>query len=413
MRVRDIPKAAKVYFKLAEFYAAGRTTSDRRLWLFHGPFEGNTKYLYLWITIHRPDIRAVWIANSDALAKRLNNHDAKAVRYPSLDGIRLVAGAGFHFVNDYGKKIPFRSSRSFLVSLWHGVGVKNIGVTREKNSGPLYIRSIFRPNFLVAASERHSKRFAASFLLPRKNCPILGTPRLDVAFDPELHQLATAIDADVTRSDVSLRLGKVTYLYAPTLRAGNRPFIDRAFPHPNQLNDTLAQRDAVLYVKLHPNTIRAKTDIQRLRELADCYPRIKVWPEGADFYTAIPDIDFLITDYSSIFADFLFSKSSGLILYPFDRAEYEGADRSFHFPYELIEGVRADDFDNLCRIIEAGNGNSVEDREASARTRRAFWDENRGIASPRIVAFFSSLSPTVLGGLAPLADRGPRSDKPL
>lgn len=400
MKLKDAPKAAKVYTKLLQFRLSGRFPARRRLWLFHGRFEGNTKYLFLWLSLHRPDIGAVWLTTSRPTVRRLRDHGLAAVAYPSVEAFRLLATAGFHFVTDYGKKIPFRSSRSYLVSLWHGVGVKNIGVNRAKNSGPLYVDSIFRPNFVVASSRRHAERFANSFRLPLKNCPILGTPRLDPAFDGELRSKASELEE---RPDPDAFRG-IVYLYAPTLRAGNRPFLHRALPDLQRLDAILRDRDARLYVKLHPTTLLRGRDILYLRRAAKDLERIRIWPADVDLYGVLGSIDFLITDYSSTFADFLFAKPAGLILYPFDLAEYEGADRSFHIPYGLIEGERADDFETLCGLIAAGAGASESNALACDRTRQAFWDDNRGIASPGIVAFFDNLDPREPPGLAPLGD---------
>ncbi|WP_152047152.1 CDP-glycerol glycerophosphotransferase family protein [Aureimonas psammosilenae] len=403
MKLRDLPKAAKVYAKLLPFRLSGRLPSRRDLWLFHGAFEGNTKYLFLWLSLHRPDIRAVWLSSSRQTTRRLRRHGLAAETFPSGKAIELVARAGFHFVNDYGKKIPFRSSRSFLVSLWHGVGIKNIGIHREKNSGALYVDSIFRPNFLVASSRRHAERFANSFSLPLENCPILGTPRLDAAFDPMLKDKLADLDGQSNPDPFR----DLTYLYVPTLRAGNRPFLREALPDLPRLDAILRERGATLYVKLHPKTLRLGQDGDHLQQLVHGLDRVRVWPEDVDLYGVLHSIDFLITDYSSTFADFLFAKPAGLILYPFDKARYEGADRSFHVPYELIEGERADDFDSLCRIVATGCGASIDNVSACARTRREFWDDNAGISSPRIVAFFENLDPQEQPGLAPFSANRP------
>ena len=385
------------YRSLLRFHVSGLVRSDPKLWVFHGSFEGNTKYLFLWLTLNRPDVKAVWIATSRSIADAVRATGEVAYRYPSLRAIVALARARFHFSGGNGKSMPFRSSRSLLVSLWHGVGIKVIGVGKGRLREALYLKGIHRPNIFVAASKQHAERFAESFELPIANCPILGTPRLDCVLD---HALARKSRSASTSSGSLDRQGfSALYLYAPTWREEAGSFLSEAFPEPERLDAALAKRDAVLYVKLHPATLLAKRETAALADLCRSGRRIRVWPADVDFYTVLDQIDCLITDYSSIFADFIYVKDRGLVLYPFDLARYS-ARRGFHVPYDLIDGVRADTFDRFCEAIASG---SAEKAEAPSfhRMRETFWGGLSGTSSPKIVEFVEGLDPHAHRGLAP------------
>ena len=58
-----------------------------------------------------------------------------------------------------------------------------------------------------------------------------------------------------------------------------------------------------------------------------------------DLYTFIKDVDILITDYSSIYFDFLCLRKP-MILFPFDYNDYTTCSRGFYFDYSLLEAKK-------------------------------------------------------------------------
>jgi CDP-glycerol glycerophosphotransferase len=70
-----------------------------------------------------------------------------------------------------------------------------------------------------------------------------------------------------------------------------------------------------------------------------------------DMYTLIKDVDILITDYSSIYFDYLLLRKP-VILAPFDYKDYMASSRDFYFDYDTtIQGVRAYNWQELSQII--------------------------------------------------------------
>ncbi len=372
------------FFQKLAFRVSPLFPNDPNLWAFHGAFEGNTKYLFLWLTLHRPGIRAVWISRSRRTEKLVRAAGGKVCFYPLPAACKTLAAARYHFVSHRQTGIPFRSKKSRVVCLWHGAGIKTIGLNRDRSKPSGVTGSIFEADYFVAGSKKHAQRFAESFAVPLDHCPVLGTPRLDCAFDGQLGDRARragSLDRSGFRS---------VYLYAPTWRESGRPFLKEALPEPGRLAAALAAQNAVLYVKLHPATLRLAPDTAWLAEMSRNHDCIRAWPAAVDFYTAINEIDCLVTDYSSIFADFIYVKDRGLVLYPFDLAAYQSRDRPFHFDYDEIGGARATGFDDLCRLIQSGLEPAPD--PSLIETRREFWDDHFGIASPTIADYFTALA---------------------
>ena len=69
-----------------------------------------------------------------------------------------------------------------------------------------------------------------------------------------------------------------------------------------------------------------------------------------DLYRFVKDVDVLITDYSSIYFDFLLCRKP-IILFPFDEEDYVAHSRPFYFDYKLMEAVRAYSWSELEDIL--------------------------------------------------------------
>ena len=96
-------------------------------------------------------------------------------------------------------------------------------------------------------------------------------------------------------------------------------FIDSGFNF-QQLNDELLKNDSIFLIKLHPSSV---IDID-----LSVYPALDVLPASLDIYPILPYTDVLVTDYSSIYYDYLILNKP-IILFPFDREKYIEKDRGF------------------------------------------------------------------------------------
>lgn len=363
-----------------------------RRWVFGtggDVFAGNPKYLFLWMSLYRPDIDARWITGSDATLRLLREHGLSAHKRWALGGIVAALRARvFVFANGLGDINPGLSGGAYQVNLWHGVGLKTTylgykGASAEFSSKQLsgalgrFKSRIFAPADIVATtSDFMQAHFAAQFQLPPDRCPQLGYPRLDCVADPPLDALARTIDADL-----GFRLNpekhREVYIYMPTYRDTERPFVREALPDLARLSRVLAARDALLYVKLHPRTGEA---------IGEQHSNIRNWPTEIDFHTYLADFTGLITDYSSVLYDYFFARKTGVILYTFDFEDYTSTDRALLYPFEEnVAGVRVGSFDALCEALRQGS--ALAEPVAAERVRDRFWGGSPTPSSPAVVKF--------------------------
>ncbi len=292
-------------------YALGAAASlvvprSPRLWVFGsgiGPGEGA---LPLYREVRQrlgDDTRLVWLASTDAELAEARELGLDAERKSGWRGFRLTLRAkvlvvthGFGDVNRYGTR------GGFVVQLWHGIPLKRLHL-----DSPATLRVSFLPDHRVVrallawayrragrgirlfpvASQLVADRIVSAFGVPRDNVVVTGDPRDDVLVAEHPEPL---LDNGSSRA----------ILYAPTWRDGAA---DPVAPTPEEWDAIAAfleQRDALLYVRAHPlgagDYAAGPVRSERVRMLG--VDRVR------DVNAALPDVDVLLTDYSSIAFDF-------------------------------------------------------------------------------------------------------------
>ena len=374
-------------------------------WLFGhqgGIFAGNSKYLFLWMTLHRPDIRAVWLAHNEATHQLLTAHGLPCHRKWSLAGVwAALRSKVFFYCHGLSETNARLSKGALLVNLWHGIGIKSTmfgdaaGIMSDFHRNwfnlpgrLMFYEFVTLPDIVATTSDFMQDHFARQFRMGPERCPQLGYPRLDVVADADMRRLAVRIDEELNFRFNADGHDEV-YVYMPTWRDTHRPFIEAALPDLTRLSALLASRNAVLYVKLHPWT-------------RDSWPgdldNIRLWPNTVEIYTYLDQLTGMITDYSSILYDYLFLRETGSIIYTFDYEDYISHEHTLLYPFdENTAGVRADSFDELCQIIATGRSLIADPKAADVRAK--FWGDCRPPMSPIIVDHVEAM----LRGVKPAA----------
>ncbi|MCW3745261.1 CDP-glycerol glycerophosphotransferase family protein [Enterococcus gallinarum] len=95
-------------------------------------------------------------------------------------------------------------------------------------------------------------------------------------------------------------------------------------------------------VKVHPYIYKTLSRNERIKHI--------LIPDSLDPNEVLSIVDLLITDYSSIFFDFLVTDKP-IIFYVWDRDLYE-ADRGMYLPESVLPGPVAETVDELIDLIE-------------------------------------------------------------
>ena len=342
---------------------------SRRIWAFGSwyglRFADNPKHLFLHCSaIANGPVHPVWISHSTAVIRRVRQLGLRAHHWLSPIGLWYSLRAGVYLIDCRVMDISsIASSGATVVNLWHGVPLKKIEADIEQQDhpcvrarrGPLLVRMAYRLlrpqlaepyDLVLGTSEVTAARFQSAFGVSSDQIITTGYPRNDPLF-AEAGSLKYLLpeERDIiadTRSHTTE--GRRVLLYMPTFRDWNNN-ADRTIPMDwAKLDAVLEAGGGVLYCKLHPS------DQARLPSL-DGSKCIHLLPSGLDIYPVLRYTDALITDYSSIFFDYLLLDRP-IIFYSYDLDEYQRFSRTLYDPYdEVTPGPKACSAQGLREIV--------------------------------------------------------------
>ncbi len=368
---------------------------DPSLWLF-GPmnhaFLDNAKYLFLHVVHNHPEIKAYFVAEKPELIRFLKKQNLPVLYKWSLKGFYYGLKAKFYIISAYVDDINYWTSGGAVVfNLWHGIPLKKIEF--DISTGPLakryqrqtlYLR-IFkpyfyrRPDFVLSTSPEVSKIFAGAFRIRPEQCPALGYPRTDIFFwsrERILQHIRQREPEDLSALVREVALFNHVILYMPTWRDDRSNFLQKAFPDLQKLNSILSEQNALLLIKLHPNDVSLRT----FRDLS----HIKTLKAKLDLYPFLVFTTALITDYSSIYFDYLLLKKP-IIFYPFDFDDYVRL-RELYFDYQqAVAPPVVKTFEQLLKLLS--NLQNLNFNEKDDQLLNRFWQFKDGGSSKRVVRF--------------------------
>lgn len=255
--------------------------------------------------------------------------------------------------------------RPRYVYINHGIPLKRMGLSKKQDVGRFAAREAQRMAHGIACSPDEAGFWADAFGLDPGDIWVTGAPR-----NALLRKRHPEVEADLPPG---LRI-----LYAPTFREWDAPFHLRDVPGMDveRLEATLARLGATLLVRPHYYVRQETEPFTPHVQLADR-------ERFPDANRLLPSIDVLVTDYSSIYLDFLLLDRP-IVFLAHDRDAYE-ADRGFYFDYDAnTPGPKVADLEGLLAALERACLQPDADTDARARVRRRFHAFTDGEAASRI-----------------------------
>lgn len=363
---------------------------------FRGAFNDNAKYLFIYASQqHHNGTECVWLSQNRKTVAHVRQLGLKSYNVFSPKGMWFALTSKYWFVNSYSNDIFFSFSGGVtLVNLWHGLPIKRIefGITSgdlakryvDKNFWERYYHpQVFvRPDYVLSSSPSLSKIFAKDFRINQSQCLEFGYPRnyLLRCSAEQRKSWAAKYEPSITLEVMeTIRKHKKCYIYMPTWRDSQRDVFVQSM-NLDVLNQQLSQNDELLLLKPHANTL-----VDNVAQ----YSNILLLDSKLDVYSLLPDIDVLITDYSSIIQDYLLIGGRGVILYLYDYEEYAHG-RDFEVDFDsVMPGVRAYNFESL---LDAMRQECLVPENDLNRFLDFYWGESvQKDASAEILHFVQSL----------------------
>jgi len=360
---------ASVAFQLALVFLSALVPRRDDLWVFgsHFGYSDNSKYMYLHAH-ENTSVDAVWVAPSKETVQSLTDSGYPATYAYSIGGILTLLRARVvmttRALSDIGNWGAILRARPVLL----GHGTPMMESTNEKTTWEALKERRVLKNFdayVITSAQQPKKAFEMTEYYPIESPEFLvaGYPRTDVWFkqidgaDADAAGLLTQVPQHVS-DEADL------IFYLPTKRHYDRPnplFMEDAI---EQLNDVLGSLDAHLVVKLHP---RATDD----PEIG--VDHITVLPNEIDVYPALKHADLLVTDYSSIYLDFLLLDRP-IVFFPHDMEAFCDS-RPMIFDYEdITPGPTVSSVEGLVTELKRELDNPERYSEQRSAIRRQYFD---------------------------------------
>jgi CDP-glycerol glycerophosphotransferase (TagB/SpsB family) len=359
-----INKAINIFFGYPLYIISFFTKRDKKKIVVgsHTPFNDNSKYFFLLSDQYLKDYRIIWLTNSRSVEKKISSINKEVYRVRTLKGIYHALTAYIYIYSFHLIDINFwTSGRSIKFNLWHGIPLKDIAfmiksgpsasIYNEKNLFSRFIRPhvFIRPNYMLTTSSSMTSYFAKAFRIKKEQCLEYGMTRCDI-FSWDNDKIIEFIKQYESNDMLDLIKTFEAYdkviIYMPTWRE-DIDFLYKADFDFNKLNDTLIRKNRLFLFKLHPFTKLKEINLTKLND----YSNIIVMDKEMDIYPVLPFTDFLISDYSSIYYDYLLLNKP-VYLFPYDYDDYIVKSRTLAFDYnEKMPGEKIDSFENLLEVL--------------------------------------------------------------
>lgn len=396
---------------------------NNRIWLFGSTFgrrfADNPRYLYLYVSQHSDEvskqlmdemvawkaaghayeedeacknIRPIWISHDKGIVKFLQKNGYEAYYYHSFKGIWYCLRGKIYFFDNYSKDISFwLSGGAVKFNMWHGIPLKKIQadnifdkVRHPKNqwerfkSFPRRLSDEKPSHYVLTTSEFMKPIFESAF--QTKKVSTAGYPRIDVFAYDGIWNPYTDVEQEALDKIQELLMqsakNKMIY-YMPTFRDSEEEFFDVV--DLEKFNWFLEENHYIFCAKLHPKSkLREKFQSMESRNIVNI-------DADTDPYVFISMSDMLVTDYSSIYFDYLFT-GKPIIFFDYDLETYLKDSREMYFDYEeYTPGMKAENQYELEEAIQhALSGEKAYETERNQLQKKIYEKVDCAICSDLI-----------------------------
>ena len=322
-----------------------------------GKFIGNNKYYFLRMC-EKLYGRIFWVVDDDELYDELNKENIPVLLFSNLLTKFVLFRAHFFYFDNmtWQRKYPWlRYLNAKVIHMSHGVGLKYtekmmvpnefLNQLTDKESARLNER-IFYNDLLVSTSTFYAREVSSpAYNTPLKNIICSGYPKNDLFYEDisgqHIFTDKVVLDALIAQKE----RGKKIIVYAPTFRDMHVDFDYTSIIDFKQLTIFLETNNLLLVIKGHTSLVSDKVNSKSDPEYMN--KPVIFYRNDRDGYPLLKIADLLITDYSSIYMDFLHSLKP-VLFFPYDINEYLKEHRMIQFDYfEMTPGPKAYTQDEL------------------------------------------------------------------
>lgn len=317
----------------------------------------------------------VWVVNDRKAipAELQGREDVIFVARESDLYLKYLALAAFLINDNTFPPYFIRKEGQKYLNTWHGTPLKTLG--RDIKNGQMDHKNAAR-NFLHATHMIAPNEFTASCLMDKYDVEGLYGGRLAITGYPRIDATLNDSPKEYLRERLGIPKGERVVLYAPTWRGS---LANRALDEERVISDVsrLADGDWHFLYRGHSMT----------NNLSETGPLDEhSVPADIDTNDLLSIVDVLITDYSSIFFDFM-ATGKPIVYYAYDLEEYS-QERGLYFDMEALPGQLCSSIEDSVKAVENALRAWVGPDQCYKSGQERFCSMEDGNSSQRAVDFF-------------------------
>lgn len=316
----------------------------------------------------------IWsIADMDMAKDNLKEFEdlpnVKFVKRESEEYYRYLASSKYLISNSTFGYFFTKRPEQIYINTWHGVPTKYMGYEHtaervENARGPA--RNFLSADYLISANEfmteiMYRRAYKMDGLYKGKILEV-GYPRSDLLINADIDKVYKKIQ------DAGLRTDKKIILYAPTWKGqlyNQLEYDVNEFKETvRKFSDNIDKSEYRIYLRVHYFLYKILADDPELKEI--------LVPFTIDTNELLSVVDILISDYSSIFFDFLTTKRP-MIFYVPDLKDYESG-RGLYVPVDTLPGLVSSSLDEVASSLDA----ICKNRDEYIEFYTPMWEEMAG-----------------------------------
>lgn len=313
--------------------------SPLAIFLYLVSHEGYEKYHHTWI-----------IKEDNEILKSIIPDEYRSkvdfVIRGSIDYVDVLLKGKYLISNSTFESFFVKRPGQIYINTWHGTPLKLMGFDTpfSISSSQNVIRNFLMTDYLLSPNSHTSNIFINSYKLAGIYPGEVvegGYPRIDVTISTSRKKVIDKIN----QYGAKVTYDKPIILYTPTWKGSD---VNQAADDIEQIiNETLMianhfKEKYQVLVKVHPFIFNDIQDNEQIKE--------HLISDYIDANEVLAATDILVTDYSSIFFDFLITDKP-IIFYVWDKDLYQ-QDRGMYLTESELPGPSAENLDELMHLLE-------------------------------------------------------------
>ncbi|MFF2589741.1 CDP-glycerol glycerophosphotransferase family protein [Peribacillus butanolivorans] len=256
-------------------------------------------------------------ALSGVISKYKDMPNVKFVQRNSKEYLKYLATSEYLINNSTFQSFFIPKINQIYINTWHGTPLKNMGfdIPGNPSVSQNVVRNFLSADYILSPNAHTTDIFTRSYKLNglyKGKIVEEGYPRIDLTLNTNPREYK-----DYLRTlDLKINDGKENILYAPTWKGTNLAKVDndilQIIADINYLESQIGEQYNLL-IKVHPFLYKEANKHTEIKN--------RLIPDYVDTNELLATVDLLITDYSSIFFDFLVTNKP-ILFYTWDTDVY-------------------------------------------------------------------------------------------